>query len=390
HATDAQFSSVAVLLDNGSLLERVAYSPYGVARHQWPADASGDGAVNSADLSIVLSSYGSITSSTYRSEADFNRDGSVDAADLAAVLSYAAALPEGALSSAGIANRTGYCGYRFAPETEMYLARNRWNSPPLGRWLRRDPAGSVDGLNLYEIVRASPVRYIDPLGMDAWDTSGPAYRDMNAEQRTAHRKKIKECVVRKLKELKARQDTYADDLAKYEAVRATNPNATAPTKPEMYDCADSAMTMLARCSKEHKSPLRLWASGKWYSHRDYNSIEAFEEDLRRNLGALNLMDHQNTRPQAWKDLEPGDLLLWDLRSHEDRSYGGHAAVVTEKKKCGESGEPCWKVIEGRLTGGMQEGEYTQPGAKDRWPGPERKGPLWEDRGRYWNWPEIGQ
>ncbi|MCX5649781.1 MAG: hypothetical protein NTU45_00080 [Planctomycetota bacterium] len=39
HATDAQFSSVAVLLDNGSLLERVAYSPYGVARHQWPADS---------------------------------------------------------------------------------------------------------------------------------------------------------------------------------------------------------------------------------------------------------------------------------------------------------------------------------------------------------------
>jgi hypothetical protein len=248
----------------------------------------------------------------------------------------------------------------------------------------------VDGLNLYEIVRASPVRYIDPLGMEAWDTSGPAYSDMSAEQRTAHRKKIKECIVRKLKELKARQDTYTDDLAKYEAVRATDPNATAPTKPEMYDCADSAMTMLARCSKEHKSPLRLWASGKWYSYKDYNSIEAFEEDLRRNLGALNLMDHQNTRPQAWKDLEPGDLLLWDLRSHEDRSYGGHAAVVTEKKKCGERAEPCWKVIEGRLTGGMQEGEYTEPGARDRWPEPERKGPLWEDRGRYWNWPEIGR
>ena len=165
HATDAQFSSVAVLLNNGSLLERVAYSPYGVARHQWPADASGDGAVNSADLSIVLSSYGSITSSTYRSEADFNRDGSVDAADLAAVLSYAAALPEGTLSSPAIANRTGYCGYRFAPETEMYLARNRWNSPPLGRWIERDPLGYVDGMNLYEYVGGGAVSSLDPWGL---------------------------------------------------------------------------------------------------------------------------------------------------------------------------------------------------------------------------------
>ena len=165
HATDAQFSSVAVLLDNGSLLERVAYSPYGVARHQWPADASGDGAVNSADLSIVLSSYGSITGSTYRSEADFNRDGDVDAADLAAVLSYAAALPEGTLSSPGIANRTGYCGYRFAPETEMYLARNRWNSPPLGRWIERDPLGYVDGMGLYEYVRGRAASASDPWGL---------------------------------------------------------------------------------------------------------------------------------------------------------------------------------------------------------------------------------
>jgi RHS repeat-associated protein len=165
HATDAQFSSVAVLLNNGSLLERVAYSPYGVARHQWPADASGDGAVNSADLSIVLSSYGSITSSTYRSEADFNRDGDVDAADLAAVLAYAAALPEGTLSSPGIANRTGYCGYRFAPETEMYLARNRWNSPPLGRWIERDPLGYVDGMGLYEYAKGIPSVFLDPFGL---------------------------------------------------------------------------------------------------------------------------------------------------------------------------------------------------------------------------------
>jgi RHS repeat-associated protein len=113
----------------------------------------------------VLSSYGSITSSTYRSEADFNRDGSVDAADLAAVLSYAAALPEGTLSSPGIANRTGYCGYRFAPETEMYLARNRWNSPPLGRWIERDPLGYVDGMGLYEYVRGGAVNAADSWGL---------------------------------------------------------------------------------------------------------------------------------------------------------------------------------------------------------------------------------
>jgi RHS repeat-associated protein len=161
------------------VLERVAYSPYGVARHQWPADASGDGAVNSADLSIVLSSYGSITGTAYRSEADFNRDGDVDAADLAAVLSYAAALPEGTLSSPGIANRTGYCGYRFAPETEMYLARNRWNSPPLGRWIERDPLGYVDGMNLNLSFLASPVSVFDPTGLSVVESLLSSLRDAN-------------------------------------------------------------------------------------------------------------------------------------------------------------------------------------------------------------------
>jgi hypothetical protein len=81
------------------------------------------------------------------------------------VLSYAAALPEGTLSSPGIANRTGYCGYRFAPETEMYLARNRWLSPPLGRWIERDPLGYVDGMGLYEYVKGRPSILRDPLGL---------------------------------------------------------------------------------------------------------------------------------------------------------------------------------------------------------------------------------
>jgi len=92
----------------------------------------------------------------------------VDAADLAAVLSYAAALPEGTLSSPGIANRTGYCGYRFAPETEMYLARNRWLSPPLGRWIERDPLGYVNGSSLYLSSLGSPLTFFDWSGLDVY------------------------------------------------------------------------------------------------------------------------------------------------------------------------------------------------------------------------------
>ncbi|MCA9556472.1 MAG: RHS repeat-associated core domain-containing protein, partial [Myxococcales bacterium] len=37
--------------------------------------------------------------------------------------------------------------------------------PALGRWLRKDPAGDVDGPNLYRYAVNSPVNYVDPIGL---------------------------------------------------------------------------------------------------------------------------------------------------------------------------------------------------------------------------------
>jgi hypothetical protein len=45
--------------------------------------------------------------------------------------------------------------------------------PALGRWLSRDPAGYVDGMNLYEYGGSQPSLRQDPRGMEA--LPGPAY-----------------------------------------------------------------------------------------------------------------------------------------------------------------------------------------------------------------------
>jgi RHS repeat-associated protein len=60
-----------------------------------------------------------------------------------------------------------------------YLGRMRWYDARLGRWLTRDPAGYVDGLNVYLFVGGNPVMLVDPTGLlwtwikntasDAWD-----------------------------------------------------------------------------------------------------------------------------------------------------------------------------------------------------------------------------
>jgi hypothetical protein len=49
--------------------------------------------------------------------------------------------------------------------------RFRSYSPTLGRWLERDPAGYVDGMDLYEYVRGGPIAAVDPSGRWAVPTS---------------------------------------------------------------------------------------------------------------------------------------------------------------------------------------------------------------------------
>ncbi|WP_437575045.1 RHS repeat-associated core domain-containing protein [Sorangium sp. So ce887] len=50
-------------------------------------------------------------------------------------------------------------------ETGLYYYGARYYAPWLGRWTSADPAGMVDGPNLYEYVRGNPVGMIDPSGM---------------------------------------------------------------------------------------------------------------------------------------------------------------------------------------------------------------------------------
>ncbi|WCF10749.1 toxin [Paenibacillus thiaminolyticus] len=48
--------------------------------------------------------------------------------------------------------------------TGLYYYGYRYYMPWLGRWLNPDPAGTVDGLNLYRMVRNNPISLMDPDG----------------------------------------------------------------------------------------------------------------------------------------------------------------------------------------------------------------------------------
>ncbi|PXA79209.1 hypothetical protein DMC25_21860 [Caulobacter sp. D4A] len=84
----------------------------------------------------------------------------------AGVLSNANAYDEYGLPAAGNIGRFQYTGQAWIPELGLYHYKARAYSPALGRFLQPDPAGYIDGLNLYAYVGGDPLNVTDPSGMN--------------------------------------------------------------------------------------------------------------------------------------------------------------------------------------------------------------------------------
>jgi RHS repeat-associated protein len=63
--------------------------------------------------------------------------------------------------------RYRYSGKERDDETGLYYHGARYYVYWLGRWTSADPAGMVDGPNLYRYVRGNPVRLTDPSGQES-------------------------------------------------------------------------------------------------------------------------------------------------------------------------------------------------------------------------------
>ncbi len=112
---------------------------------------------------------------------DFDGDDDVDYLDYATLggLLY---LPVGPLTTACLdtADRSTLNPYFFTGRRldlvdtgallkQVYYSRQRTYDPLHGRFVQRDPAGYIDGMNLYEYVESLPTRYVDPLGLWGMD-----------------------------------------------------------------------------------------------------------------------------------------------------------------------------------------------------------------------------
>ncbi len=74
--------------------------------------------------------------------------------------------------SGDVKNPYTYTGREYDPESGLYYYRARYYDSTVGRFLQRDPAGTVDGTSPYLYADNNPVFYRDPIGYAVW---GPPY-----------------------------------------------------------------------------------------------------------------------------------------------------------------------------------------------------------------------
>ncbi len=107
----------------------------------------------------------------------------------ARVLSYEEFTPFGGTSYQAVRHQTDppkrnrYSGKERDETTGLYYYGARYYAPWLGRWTSPDPAGTVDGLNLYEFVRGNPVCRVDVEGQQFRYVSMADHGTVNVENR---------------------------------------------------------------------------------------------------------------------------------------------------------------------------------------------------------------
>ena len=66
-----------------------------------------------------------------------------------------------------------FTGRQYDAESGLYHYRARGYDADLGRFLQEDPAGMVDGANMYAYCGNNPVNRVDPSGLEATPSKSP-------------------------------------------------------------------------------------------------------------------------------------------------------------------------------------------------------------------------
>ncbi|MCG8376320.1 MAG: RHS repeat-associated core domain-containing protein, partial [Chlorobiales bacterium] len=180
-------SVTGLVRKNGALVEANRYDAYGDVEvfGYHPYDVTRDDVVQTADLLATVDERDATGPGVATGDptTDHDMDGDTDNDDVNLVSGAWASQTQN-LRVSGVGNPYLFTGRRWHffedlneagtnPNRRVQYNRARHYDPVHGRWLQRDPAGYVDGMNLYEYVRSNPSTGVDPSGLWWWRDKYP-------------------------------------------------------------------------------------------------------------------------------------------------------------------------------------------------------------------------
>ena len=220
---------------------------------------------------------------------------SLELDEAAAVITYEEYYPFGSTSFQ--AGRTAIEArlkrYRFTgkerdEESGFSYHGARYYIPWLGRWTSCDPAGPVDGPNLYAYVKDNPVRLIDPGGTAGTDPDGVNRTPGRTSKTLVYNRKTGDTKLLSNPETTLADDPAFKDLAgKVESgMRSTNYKSFRATlnqgiKEILEGAADHPLKKLL----EVKGNKLVWKAGTAFAGEELNYAHTLAQKSIANLGA---------------------------------------------------------------------------------------------------------
>ncbi|EOC9367802.1 RHS repeat-associated core domain-containing protein [Enterobacter asburiae] len=201
--------------------------------------------------------------------------------------------------------------------TGLYYYGWRYYQPWVGRWLSADPAGTVDGLNLFRMVRNNPVTLYDSYGLapSSWVELGELAKGLGLEEEEREALQRLDKIMNVPPEIESTEDVIYQHIHQGEGVRGITISWT-------YDSQE--MTVL----------------GSEITQKNEKISEQFKKDLNRVIYSLKLPGDEIISLSEISD--NGDLLLLEQHAREVLigTFGeATARQISEFAHQGHQGDP---------------------------------------------------